>query len=137
MTNNNQQYVQGRNWFRIFARIIAGIVIVGMFSFLLAIIMELTSSLVISDTEIIFIFCYAAVLVGVIIAWRREKIGGILLILYAITFFLYGYFTGRYGFSLSLLPELLDEFLIGGPILLAGILFLLSDWKSKREAANL
>jgi len=125
---------QGKNWFRIFARIIVGIV-GGLFFLVIA--MLLTSGDPVGLEDTMFIVVYAIVLVPVIIAWQREKIVGILLIVYAIAFFLYGYFTGQYGFPLPLSRETLKSFLITGPILLAGILFLLSDWKSKREAANL
>ncbi|MCX5704248.1 MAG: hypothetical protein NT066_07155 [Candidatus Omnitrophica bacterium] len=87
MTNNDKEVVKERNWFRIFARIIGGIV--GLF-FFLTIAMALASGSVIPDTDIMYILCSVAVPVGVIIAWRREKIGGILLIIvYAIAFFFY------------------------------------------------
>ena len=66
-----------------------------------------------------------AAVVGVIIAWSREKIGGTVVLIGAIALSTFGYITA--GFN-----KLFAMLVAGGPFLVAGILFLTS-WRRSRK----
>lgn len=123
-----------RNWLRIFARIIGAIL--GILSVLALAFMFITKGLDQIDIAVLIIF--VSVLIGVIVAWHWEIFGGILLILIPIAIVAYSYFGVGVNTSipiqfLSLLQEAAPIF---GPLLLAGILFLLSGIKTKRHTAS-
>jgi hypothetical protein len=62
---------------------------------------------------------------GVLIAWRWERIGGTIVVIGAIALSTFGYITaGRYKVWVALFS--------GGPFLVAGVLFLVSWRRSKR-----
>ena len=142
MTNNNKKLVQGKNWFRIFARIVS--VPIGWFCFY-GIVVSLWEGPSVTLEDIIFAVGYAILLAGVIIAWWREKIGGILLSAYAIIMVVYYVVNAFYKYSItpnlsawdkfrnSFTSEFFINILFYVVLLLVGILFLLSDWKAKRQ----
>ncbi|MCX6087663.1 MAG: hypothetical protein NTV78_00565 [Caldiserica bacterium] len=98
MTNNNKKLVQGKNWFRIFARIVS--VPIGWFCFY-GIVVSLWEGPSVTLEDIIFAVGYAILLAGVIIAWWREKIGGILLSAYAIIMVVYYVVNAFYKYSIT------------------------------------
>ena len=62
---------------------------------------------------------------GVLIAWRREGIGGAILVIYAVMFSTVAYFSAGRNKGLAMLVS-------GGPFLLVGILFL-ATWRRSRR----
>jgi hypothetical protein len=71
----------------------------------------------------------AASLLCVIIAWRRERIGGVVMILWGLMFTAFAYLTSRPQQALSMLVS-------GVPFLISGLLFLTSWWLSCRTVMN-
>jgi hypothetical protein len=70
-------------------------------------------------------FVIASVL-SVLIAWRREYIGGFVMILWGLAFAAIAYVTSR--------PQQVFSMLVSGvPFLLSGSLFLVSGWLSPRQ----
>lgn len=68
-----------------------------------------------------------ASVISVIIAWRREGVGGLVMILWGLIFCAIAYITSR--------PQQVFSMLVSGvPFLIAGLLFLTSWW-SRRSAA--
>jgi hypothetical protein len=66
---------------------------------------------------------------GVLIAWRWERIGGTIVVIGAIALSTFGYITaGRYKVWVALFS--------GGPFLVAGALFLASWWRSARSRSG-
>lgn len=63
--------------------------------------------------------------VGVAIAWRRERIGGMVTVVAAVALCVFAYITAGHNRGYAMAVS-------GGPFLLAGILFLVSWWRSKR-----
>jgi hypothetical protein len=70
-----------------------------------------------------------ASLLSVIIAWRREGIGGLVMILWGVIFTAIAYLTSRPQQVLSMLVS-------GVPFLISGLLFLTSWWLSRRTVMN-
>jgi len=62
---------------------------------------------------------------GVLIAWRREGIGGAILVIYAVMFSTFAYFSAGRNKGFAMLVS-------GGPFLLIGILFL-ATWRRSRQ----
>jgi hypothetical protein len=77
------------------------------------------------ESVIIAVFIVTAPL-GIFIAWLREGIGGILLILYAVAFSTFGYISAGHNKPFAMV-------ITGAPFLVIGILFLTSWWKSRRS----
>lgn len=57
-------------------------------------------------------------------AWKKEKIGGLILIGYSLLFSTFGYFSAGHN-------KLLAVMISGGPFLLVGLAFLASWWSEK------
>ncbi|MGB3346148.1 MAG: hypothetical protein WBA71_02675 [Candidatus Humimicrobiia bacterium] len=70
-------------------------------------------------------FLIAIVVIGVIIAWFREGIGGFLTTLGAIALSIFSYISAGHNKIFAVLTS-------GIPFLIAGILFLISWWRLKR-----
>jgi hypothetical protein len=123
-----------RNWLRIFARIL-GVILIILCVLALAYIFITTK---LDQIDIVVSIIFASTLISVIIAWRWEIAGGILLILIPFAIAGYSYFeSGVNAFtSMPVLNLLEDTALIFGPLFLAGILFLLSGIKTKRHTAS-
>ena len=62
---------------------------------------------------------------GVIIAWRREKIGGIIIVAAAAVLCIFAYITAGHNKIFAMLFS-------GFPFLISGILFLVSWWESRK-----
>ena len=62
---------------------------------------------------------------GVLIAWRREGIGGAVLVIHGMLFSTFGYFSAGRNKGFAMLVS-------GGPFLLVGILFL-ATWRRSRQ----
>ena len=62
---------------------------------------------------------------GVLIAWWREGIGGTILVICAVAHSTFAYIVAGHNKGLAMLIS-------GGPFLLIGILFLASGWRSRR-----
>ena len=67
--------------------------------------------------------------VGVIVAWFREKIGGIILVVSAVAVSIFSIITGLNDPNSDLMDAII---LMGLPFLIIGILFLVSWWKSRK-----
>ena len=69
-----------------------------------------------------------ASVLSVLIAWRRENVGGFIMILWGFVFSSIAYMTSR--------PQQVFSMLVSGvPFLIAGLLFLASSW-SRRFVVN-
>ena len=71
--------------------------------------------------------------VGVIVAWFREKIGGIILVVSAVAVSIFSIITGLNDPNSDLMDAII---LMGLPFLIIGILFLVSWWKSRKLSAS-
>jgi hypothetical protein len=60
---------------------------------------------------------------GVLIGWRRERIGGTLLVIVGLAFSAFAYFSAGRNKGYAMLVS-------GGPFLIVGILFLAAWWRS-------
>ncbi len=65
---------------------------------------------------------------GVLIAWWREGIGGIILVVCAVAHSTFAYIVAGHNKGFAMLIS-------GGPFLLIGILFLASGWRSRRTTS--
>lgn len=80
------------------------------------------------ETMLLVVMAVASVL-SVIIAWRREGIGGCVMLLWGFIFITIAYITSR--------PQHVYSMLVTGvPFIFAGTLFLASWWLGKRALAN-
>ena len=71
--------------------------------------------------------------VGVIVAWFREKIGRIILVVSAVAVSIFSIITGLNDPNSDLMDAII---LMGLPFLIIGILFLVSWWKSRKLNAS-
>jgi len=69
-------------------------------------------------------FLVAIVVIGVIIAWFREGIGGFITVIGAIALSIFSYISAGHNKIFAMLTS-------GIPFLIAGILFLISWWRTK------
>ena len=67
----------------------------------------------------------AVVVIGVIIAWFREGIGGLIVVIGGIVLSIFAYITAGHNKVLAMASS-------GIPFLIAGILFLISWWGTKK-----
>ena len=96
---------------------------VWMISILLSVIVERGEPIIL---EGILLGVFATLnIASVIVSWWFPKIGGILLIVFGAAFFVFGYVTAGYN-------KIFAALISGFPFLIAGILFVLSWWKSKK-----
>ena len=63
---------------------------------------------------------------GVLIAWWREGIGGVVVVVCAVAYSTFAYVVAGHNKALAVSVS-------GGPFLLAGLLFLASWWRSSRS----
>ena len=109
-------------WMRWVARII-GIIVAGFWVLSL-----IASSIAEFGTPIILEGIILGVLVaintaGVIIAWRREKVGGIIIVASAVMLSIFAYISAGHNKIFAVLFS-------GFPFLISGIIFLVSWWMS-------
>jgi hypothetical protein len=71
----------------------------------------------------------AASALGVLIAWRKEAIGGIVLVTVAMVFSAFAWVTAGHNEGFAMLIS-------GGPFLLAGSLFLVSEGMTRKQVAT-
>jgi lipoprotein signal peptidase len=84
------------------------------------------------DVESLFIVVPAVIaLAGIVVSWWREQLGGSLLILVSIAF---GVLPSM-GAGWSILRALQGWLMLGLPFLVAGVLFLISWWLSRRTGS--
>lgn len=70
------------------------------------------------------VFLVAVSVISVVLAWRREVVGGLVMLIWGCVFSIIAYITSR--------PyQLLSIFVSGIPFILAGSLFLVSSWRSR------
>lgn len=84
--------------------------------------------IVYGSTAFIIIF-----VVGVIVAWFKEKIGGIILVTSAVAVSIFSIIAGLNNPNFDLMDLII---LVGLPFLIIGILFLVSWWKSRKLSAS-
>jgi drug/metabolite transporter superfamily protein YnfA len=118
------------NWFRVFARTLGtSVAVIWAFMVIGGTIEEIITSTqpvkLVSESLTLLLLTVIAIL-GVIIAWRREKAGGIVTIIGAISIMIFAYYT-------SLSNKVRVMLVTGGPFIVAGILFLLSMGKSNKN----
>jgi hypothetical protein len=66
---------------------------------------------------------------GVLIAWWREGIGGTIIVICAVAHSTFAYIASGHNKRFAML-------ITGGPLLVAGILFLASWWRSGRSSQD-
>lgn len=71
----------------------------------------------------------AASALGVFIGWWKEAIGGVILVTVAMTFSAFAWVTAGHNKGFAMLIS-------GGPFLVAGTLFLVSWWRTGKQAAT-
>jgi hypothetical protein len=76
-----------------------------------------------TSESIWMVFLITALALAVLLAWRREKLGGALLVVCAVAFSLFAYFTAGRNKGYAMLVS-------GGPFLLSGALFLAAWWRA-------
>lgn len=64
---------------------------------------------------------------GVLIAWRRERAGGAILVLCGLALSVFAYFSAGHNKAFAILVS-------GVPFFVPGVLFLLSWWMSRNES---
>ncbi len=74
-------------------------------------------------------------LVVLIVAWKWEKVGGIILTSIGFAWCIF-VFILNYKRTHSVATSLLDILIVGIPFVLAGILFVISHYKKKKELAD-
>jgi hypothetical protein len=79
--------------------------------------------------HVLLVGLVTASVLSVIIAWRRESIGGIVMILWGLAFASIAYVTSRPLQAFSILVS-------GVPFLIAGSLFLASWWSRKAASTG-
>jgi hypothetical protein len=85
------------------------------------------------DVESLFVVVPAVIaLAACIVSWWRERLGGSLLILVSIAFGV----LPSIGAGWSLLRALQGWLMLGLPFLIAGILFLISSWLSRKSDSS-
>ena len=85
------------------------------------------------DVESLFVVVPAVIaLAGCIVSWWRERLGGSLLILVSIAFGV----LPSIGAGWSILRALQGWLMLGLPFLIAGILFLISSWLSRKSDSS-
>jgi hypothetical protein len=105
-------------------------------SFLMLFVMSFIPSTISSVSEsdnpydlqnIIFKLLFVVVLVGYLISWRREGMGGLIFVLWWVAVWCYGKFiiAPLYGSGT-------DAMVMGSPVLILGILFIVSWYNKKR-----
>jgi hypothetical protein len=71
--------------------------------------------------------------VGVIVAWFKEKIGGIILVVSAVAVSIFSIIVGLNNPNFDFMDLII---LVGLPFLIIGILFLVYWWKSRKLSAS-
>jgi len=66
---------------------------------------------------------------GVIVAWRKEKIGGIITVIAATSLCIFSYITAGHNKMIAVLFS-------GFPFLISGILFIISGWMSRQVSID-
>jgi hypothetical protein len=88
------------------------------------------------DAESLFVVVPAVIaLAGYIVSWWRERVGGSLLILVSIAFgILPSVGAQQHQVPWSMLQALQGWLILGSPFLVAGVLFLLSWWLTRKAS---
>ena len=77
-----------------------------------------------------------ALIVVLIIAWKWEKVGGIILTIIGLAWCIF-IFILNYKRTHSVATSLLDVLFVGIPFVLAGILFVISHYRKKKELSGI
>jgi hypothetical protein len=80
------------------------------------------------ESAMLAVFMITLVL-GVFISWRRERIGGTLLVICGAAFSAFAYFSAGRNKGFAMLVS-------GGPVMLSGMLFLASWWRGARSGTR-
>ncbi|MCX6086118.1 MAG: hypothetical protein NTX94_06755 [Caldiserica bacterium] len=131
MTNDQEEVVPGRGWTQI-ARIIGLLAVVLSFLCFAVTLYGMLLAGEATSLELIGAFgvlaCALALLIGTIVAYSREKVGGIITVAISIALMIWTHVSLSISF-----PGVL---LYGGLPLLAGVLFLVDDTRTRREASR-
>jgi hypothetical protein len=129
MISNGNSGVRAAQWLRRIARLIASLAAVfWVFSLTASFIGEVISDsftwspegAILGGLMIVSVF-------GVLIAWRRERIGGVILVLCGLALCVFAYVTAGHNKAFAILVS-------GVPFFVPGVLFLLSWWMSRDES---
>ena len=127
MPNANKRGDKATKWIRWVARGLGSLIVVfWLFMGIVSVIDEPEPWTLESMVMAGFIITVPLIL---LIAWWREGIGGMILVIYAIGFSTFGYISAGHNKAFAMMIS-------GGPFLLTGILFLTSWWRSKRYRTN-
>jgi prolipoprotein diacylglyceryltransferase len=75
-------------------------------------------------------------LVVLIVAWKWEKVGGIILTILGLTLCIFVFILNYKRNHFSVATSLLDTLMVAIPFVLAGILFILSHYRKKKELSG-
>jgi hypothetical protein len=129
MLSNGSSTVRAAQWMRRIARLIASLAAVfWVFSLTASFIGEVISDsftwspegAILGGLMIVSVF-------GVLIAWRRERTGGVILVLCGLALSVFAYISAGHNKAFVILVS-------GVPFLVPGVLFLLSWWMSRYES---
>jgi hypothetical protein len=129
MINNGSSGVRVAQWLRRIARLIGSLAAVfWVFSLTASFIGEVISDsftwrpegVVLGGLVIVSVF-------GVLIAWRWERTGGVILVLCGLALSVFAYISAGHNKAFAILVS-------GVPFLVSGVLFLLSWWMSRHES---
>ena len=76
-------------------------------------------------------------LVVLIVAWKWEKVGGIILTILGLALCIFVFILNYKRNHFSVATSLLDTLMVAIPFVLAGILFILSHYRKKKELSGI
>ena len=125
MKEEKEQITKKGNNIRKIARI-ASVIVGGYWAFALSMEAIMLKKMVWNLETTLLVTFVIILLIGVVIAWINEKIGGTVLILAGIGFSIFAYFSAGRNQILAMLVS-------GVPFIICGILFLIAWMGKKRE----
>ena len=129
MLSNRNSTVRAAQWLRRIARLIGSLAAVfWVFSLTASFIGEVISdSFTWSSEGAILGGLMIVSVIGVLVAWRRERTGGVILVLCGLALSVFAYISAGQNKAFAVLVS-------GVPFLVPGVLFLLSWWMSRHES---
>ena len=125
MKEEKEQITKKGNNIRKIARI-ASVIVGGYWAFALSMEAIMLKKMVWNLETTLLVTFVVILLIGVVIAWINEKIGGTVLILAGIGFSIFAYFSAGHNKILAMLVS-------GVPFIICGILFLITWMEKRRE----
>jgi len=121
MSNADQSGTRGAKWMHWIARVIGSLV--GALYLFIGVASAFDDRTPWSWESTVLTVLVATAVLGIAVAWWRKGIGGAIVTADAIVFGVFAYITARFNKASAMLVS-------GGPLLVAGVLFLVSWWVS-------